>query len=115
MSTEMGARVDALFPPGHASPFFSPVVSSLFFCLCSADPPSLSLSVSLSTFSHDPPCIALDSLSRSISFSLCRPFGSALLVHVVAALEQMETGEDLEAVAHPPDVSDGVVRTAPFP
>lgn len=36
---------------------------------------------------------------------LTRPFGSALLMHVVAALEQMETGRDLKAVAHSPDVS----------
>lgn len=34
-----------------------------------------------------------------------RPFGSALLMHVVAALDQMESGENLEAVAHTPDVS----------
>lgn len=35
---------------------------------------------------------------------LCRPFGSALLMHLVATLDQMETGDDLEAVAHSPDV-----------
>lgn len=36
-----------------------------------------------------------------------RPFGSALLMHVVAALDQMETGQNLDAVAHSPDVSHG--------
>eukprot|EP00752_Nemacystus_decipiens_P009618 g8594.t2 len=43
---------------------------------------------------------------RHFEFDLlaARPFGSALLVHVVAALEQMETGVNLDAVAHPPDV-----------
>lgn len=35
---------------------------------------------------------------------LCRPFGSALLTHLVATLDQMETGENLEAVAHSSDV-----------
>eukprot|EP00904_Undaria_pinnatifida_P007161 jgi/Undpi1/3575/HiC_scaffold_16.g06947.m1 len=43
---------------------------------------------------------------RHFEFDLlaARPFGSALLMHVVAALDQMETGKDLNAVAHPPDV-----------
>lgn len=34
-----------------------------------------------------------------------RPFGSALLMHVVAALDQMEGGGNLDAVSHDPDVS----------
>eukprot|EP00903_Cladosiphon_okamuranus_P009239 g8818.t1 len=43
---------------------------------------------------------------RHFEFDLlaARPFGSALLVHVVAALEQMESGQNLDAVAHDPDV-----------
>ncbi|CAM9167552.1 unnamed protein product [Ascophyllum nodosum] len=43
---------------------------------------------------------------RHFEFDLlaARPFGSALLMHLVATLDQMETGEDLKAVAHPPDV-----------
>ncbi|CBJ33016.1 PhyA2 [Ectocarpus siliculosus] len=43
---------------------------------------------------------------RHFEFDLlaARPFGSALLMHVVAALDQMETGENLDAVAHTPDV-----------
>lgn len=53
-------------------------------------------------------CILPEGIFSLVLRLLCRPFGSALLMHLVATLDQMETGEDLEAVAHSPDVRTAV-------